>query len=168
MAAGVTAAWLESEMVPTITGCHLMNPMLTYHPLVPEEYKAMHRSWTQNQKAPLLNPRQSAPFLDHYIPSNADRQDIRFNVLANTAAIKMFPPTYLQVSGWDAVRDDALIFERALSSAGRKTKLDVYPGQPHGFWSILPQMVASKKFVKDYMAGIQWLLGQPGAHSIRA
>ena len=154
MAAGVTAAWHEQSLSPAITGCHLMNPMLTYYKFVPEEYRASYRSWEQNVDAPILNPRSSAPFIDHYIPNDSDRRDPRFNILANTAALKT---TYLQVAGLDAVRDDALIFEKALASAGRRTRLDVYQGQPHGFWSILPEMKASKKFVSDYVAGIKWL-----------
>lgn len=160
MAAGVTAAWHEQNLSPPITGCHLMNPMLTYTKFLPDEYRALHRSWVQNEDAPILNPRFAAPFLDNYVPNEDDRRDTRFNILANTAALQSFPPTYLQVAGWDAVRDDALIFEKALASAGRKTKLDVYPGQPHGFWSILPEMKASRKFVSDYIVGIKWLIEQ--------
>jgi hypothetical protein len=36
----------------------------------------------------------------------------------------------------------------------------VYPGQPHGFWSVLPMMEASKKFVNDSVDGVKWLLEQ--------
>lgn len=135
-----------------------MVAMLTYYNYIPEEYRASYRSWEQNVDAPILNPSFSAPFLDYYIPNDNDRRDPRFNVLANTAAVKTFPSTYLQVAGWDAVRDDSLVLEKALRLAGRKTRLDVYPGQPHGFWSILPEMEASKKFVSDYVAGIKWLI----------
>lgn len=59
------------------------------------------------------------------------------------------------------MRDEALIYERALrEEAGVKTKLDVYPGQPHGFWSIFPKMEASKRFFEDAIDGIRWLLEQ--------
>ena len=61
----------------------------------------------------------------------------------------------------DPLRDEALIYERILrEEEGIKTKLDVYPGQPHGFWSLAPRMQASKKFVIDSVKGVEWLLHQ--------
>jgi len=74
---------------------------------------------------------------------------------------KNLPPTYFQVCGMDPLRDEALIFERVLrEEEGIKTRLDVYPGQPHGFWSIAPHMQASRKFVEDSIKGVEWLLQQ--------
>jgi hypothetical protein len=43
---------------------------------------------------------------------------------------------------------------------GIKTKLHMYSGQPHGFWSVAPTMEASKKFTNDSLEGVKWLLEQ--------
>lgn len=59
------------------------------------------------------------------------------------------------------MRDEALIYERLLrEKEGIKTRLDVYKGQPHGFWSIFPQMKSSQAFVEDSIKGVEWLLKQ--------
>ena len=59
------------------------------------------------------------------------------------------------------MRDEALVYERILrEDEGVKTKVDVYSGLPHGFWSIFPQMKASQQFTEDSVAGAEWLLKQ--------
>jgi acetyl esterase/lipase len=68
------------------------------------------------------------------------------------------PPTYLQICGMDPLRDDGLIFEQVLRESGVQTKIDIYPGLPHGFWVIFPQLLSSKKQVADTMVGAAWLL----------
>ena len=57
------------------------------------------------------------------------------------------------------MRDEALIFERLMrEEEGIKTKVDVYPGLPHGFHSIVPSLKSSNKFVGDSVEGVRWLL----------
>jgi acetyl esterase/lipase len=58
----------------------------------------------------------------------------------------------------DPLRDEEMIFERVLRENGTKTKMNVYPGVSHGFWSFFPTMELSKQFVKDTVAGVGWLL----------
>jgi acetyl esterase/lipase len=59
----------------------------------------------------------------------------------------------------DPLRDEALVYERLLrEDIGIKTKLNVYPGVPHGFWSVFPSFEGSKKFVAETVDGIAWLL----------
>jgi acetyl esterase/lipase len=61
----------------------------------------------------------------------------------------------------DPLRDEAIIFERRLKQHGTKTKMDIYPGVPHGFWSFFPTMGLSTKFVQDTTKGMGWLLQNP-------
>jgi acetyl esterase/lipase len=61
----------------------------------------------------------------------------------------------------DPLRDEAMIYERVLREEyDCKTKLYLYPGLPHGFWSFFPQGDVSKKFIEQTVEGVEWLLQQ--------
>jgi len=61
----------------------------------------------------------------------------------------------------DPLRDEAMLYERLLREKyNTKTQMKLYPGLPHGFWSFLPDMDVSKKFVEDTTEGVAWLLKQ--------
>ena len=72
---------------------------------------------------------------------------------------KDLPPVYFQVCGLDPLRDEALIYERVLrEDYGIKTRLDVYKGLGHYFWTNFPELEMSRTFVEDTVKGMRWLL----------
>jgi acetyl esterase/lipase len=74
---------------------------------------------------------------------------------------KGLPKAYFQVCGMDFFRDDGLIYEKVLrEEAGVETRIDVYKGMPHSWWSMFPEMEASKRRIDDSVKAVGWLLGR--------
>ena len=61
----------------------------------------------------------------------------------------------------DIFRDDGLIYEKVLrEEGGVKTKMDVYAGWPHAWWSMFPGIEASRRRMEDSVRAVGWLLGR--------
>ncbi|CAK3950345.1 related to sterigmatocystin biosynthesis lipase esterase STCI [Lecanosticta acicola] len=160
---GVVVSHLARDegLKPALTGCHLMIPAVCSDECFPEKHKKDWKSWDQLPDAAILNHKATDLFRDNYIPNKADRANHLFSPLFWPSGHKGLPPNYFQIAGGDPLRDEALIYERILrEDDGVKTKVDLYPGQPHGFWSVFPHMKASKTFMDDSINGIKWLLEQ--------
>ena len=52
-------------------------------------------------------------------PNNAEYAPIYYPSQAG------LPPAYLQICGWDPLRDEGLLYEKLMRDAGVKTKLDM-------------------------------------------
>jgi acetyl esterase/lipase len=113
-------------------------------------------SLEQNANAPGLGKAHVDKFETAY---KGDTESPLFNVIS-CASPAGLPPTLLQVAGLDPIRDDGLVWADELEKAGVPTRLKVYDGVPHSFWSIFPEWSLSKQFVADTMAGLGWLLGK--------
>nr|POE62287.1 ab hydrolase superfamily protein b1a11.02 [Quercus suber] len=158
IAAVIAHLWRDEGLSPSITGQHLMIPLLVHHSAVPKKYRAEYQSYEQNKNAPILSGKAIELFSSNYI--SLDKVgDPFFSPLLFPTGHGSLPPAYFQVCGQDPLRDEALIYERILrEDEGIETKVDVYPGLPHGFWAMMPKMEASKKFVADSLEGWKWLL----------
>ncbi|KAK4898705.1 hypothetical protein LTR27_003878 [Elasticomyces elasticus] len=66
--------------------------------------------------------------------------------------------TYLQTCGQDINRDEGILYNDLLAKAGVETRLDVYPGCPHCFWHLFPEVAQGKKWRTETRDGIAWLL----------
>jgi len=131
------------------------------------------KSYDQNRKAPFLPEEDIRKYLglssvkdwffhvlillsDAYKPDEASPL---FNNFAPGVTLANLPPVYLQICGMDPLRDEALIYEQVLRIEHKiPTRMDVYPGLPHGFWIAFPEFDSSKKFLEDSIKGAEWLL----------
>ena len=96
--------------------------------------------------------------IDAYKP---DKHDWRLSILNHPKGHSKLPPAYFQICGMDPLRDEGFIYERVLrEDEGIKTKVDVYPGLPHGFWGFFTMLKAAKKYHEDILKGIGWLLNK--------
>ncbi|GAM86524.1 hypothetical protein ANO11243_045380 [Dothideomycetidae sp. 11243] len=150
VAAVVTQMAVTKGMDPRITGLYLGIPMIMTTELVPEKYRELYLSWTQLPNSPGLtvadleraqaahNPDINSPW---FCPLNAPNPHVGM------------PPTFLQISGGDVLRDDGLVYARLLQEHGVKTRLVVYPGAPHGYRR-------QKQPNIDMLEGFAWLLGK--------
>jgi hypothetical protein len=59
------------------------------------------------------------------------------------------------------LRDDAIIYGKVLREEyDIPSKVDMYVGLPHMFWSIYPTLKKTTQRKKDTVGGMKWLLSQ--------
>lgn len=156
-AAVVTTKSIEEPLAHPITGQWLCVPSLMDEALVPEKYKPYFLSREQNKEAPIL-PSSALDELQTMVHWD-DKSSMRYP-LNSKAPLSKVPPTYTQACGMDSIRDDALIYDEMLKEAGVKTKIDLYPGCPHGHFAFFPGLEVSNRALADIMVGMGWLLGK--------
>lgn len=140
-----------------LTGVMLVVPAVLHESIVPDKYKHLWFSLEQNANAPIID-RKALEFTarsnkpDYSSPLCSPFNDPNPHV--------GMPPVYIHVAGLDPLRDDGLVYERALREHGVKTRLDVYPGVPHGHPGMFPTLSASRKAELDLVKAAAWLLGK--------
>ncbi|KAK1964368.1 alpha/beta-hydrolase [Colletotrichum sublineola] len=159
----------DSELSPPLTGQYLCVPaiMCVMPPeAIPEQYRSeylSHPSVVPSQD-PVIGASANdggAAIRSIVKPDMESPLFVPFHFGKTGQGHKGLPPVYLQVAGLDPLRDEALIYERVLrEEAGVATKLDIYPGLPHYFWTHFPRLEKSRKFVEDSVKGVRWLLEQ--------
>lgn len=159
----------DENLSPSLTGQYLCVPaIMCFLPpeAIPEQYRAeylSHPSVTPS-KDPVLrvNPQDSSTMMRTIL--RADMTSplmVPFHYGKTPNGHRNLPPAYFQVAGLDPLRDEALIYERVLREEyGIKTRLDLYPGLGHYFWTNFPGMESSRQFVRDTVGGVRWLLEQ--------
>ncbi|KAK3077412.1 hypothetical protein LTS18_010328 [Coniosporium uncinatum] len=159
LAAVMTHLARDEGLEPALTGQYLCVPALLPEGRVPEEYRAEYLSRRESVDDPVLKDAvRKSGIHDILKPDEGSELFVPFNHPKGHAGL---PPAYLQVCGMDPLRDEALIYERVLrEECGVKTRLDVYPGHGHYFWTNWPKLEMSRKFVDDTLEGVRWLLDQ--------
>jgi acetyl esterase/lipase len=148
--------WISEGCQPPLMGAWVSVPCVLEKEIVPEQYQSLYLARDQNAGSLVFN--QDAL---EYITKvwHHDRFSSDLSPFQADNPHKEMPPVYMQVAGKDPPRDDGLIYEKALRAHGVKTKLDVYPGLPHGFEAIFRDLEVSRKSM-DTLMGIGWLTGK--------
>lgn len=147
-----------------ITGVFLSVPLLLHETIVPAEYASLWTSRVEHADAPMvdaatlaetearLQPDHRSPW---YSPLNLDLGPER---LAGKHAARV----YLQAGDLDILRDDAVVYERALRDRGvAETRIDVLQGVDHAGWCTMPLLAAhSDEMRTKSLDGMAWLLGK--------
>lgn len=88
----------------------------------------------------------------------APPEDKRLSPLRYDSQADLAGKAYFAVCGWDPRRDEAILLEQLLREAGTATKIHVYQGLPHGFWTTCPDLPVSKQWLEHLLAGMRWML----------
>ncbi|KAF2621383.1 hypothetical protein BU25DRAFT_404569 [Macroventuria anomochaeta] len=147
---------VERKMEPKVTGVVLIGAGLVHHDAVPESYREHYKSREENRDAMILDVRGNDWFFEQYRP---DPKSHFASPLLWPGGHGGQPPTYLQATGMDPLRDDSLIYEHVLREEyGVPTKLDVYAGMPHCAPDFFPMLPVAGKALEDLKAGVEWIL----------
>ncbi|OCH90783.1 hypothetical protein OBBRIDRAFT_730146 [Obba rivulosa] len=140
----------------SFTGQILCIPLVVHPDAYPEEWKDELRSLEEHKDAPILSKQGLYKWYEEYgvIPTDSECSPLLY------PSHKGLAPAYIQVCGLDPLRDEGFLYERLLRDASVKTKLDFYPGVPHGFHIVWPDIQQAVKYEHDLMAGLAWLLGR--------
>ncbi|KAI1826638.1 Alpha/Beta hydrolase protein [Xylaria intraflava] len=148
----------DDGMSPPLTGLWLAAPSVLSMKNPPAHLVPELQSFEQCKNSPVLNSESWKTMLESYKPDETSRL---FNLYSETDPVSRagLPPLYLQVCGMDLFRDEELCFERELREEhGTKTKLQVYSGLPHGFWTFFPELGMTDRWARDTLDGMRWLL----------
>ena len=162
----VLAELAKSEKIePALTGIWNCQPVLFNEKItddgskqfasVPEKYKKIAFSWTQNANGVMMTQSLANIFFDWY---GMDWNSPLWSPFNSENAFRDLPRTFIQVGGRDLIRDDGIIWAKALADHGVETRLEVYPGNEHAFWIGFPQLKQSRQFMTDVALGVAWLL----------
>ncbi|KAF8589586.1 hypothetical protein K439DRAFT_1628592 [Ramaria rubella] len=144
----------DPQLQGKITGQILQVPIICAYQVFPEKYKSELLSFEQNKDAPILPVEQFKDIYGDYAP---DLTSTDFSPLL-AASHRGLPPAYLQICGWDPLRDEGILYEKLLRENGVPTKMAIYSGLPHGFWTLAPQISQAKKYRSDTTEAVKWLL----------
>ena len=159
LASSVAHRARDEKLTPKLTGVFFSAGSVVSEELLPEKFRDRYFSRTQQEcmDAPILDQQMKAFF---NATNRKDLKDPKCWSLLWPSGHADLPKHYLQSCGMDVTRDDALLFEEVLrEESGVETRLDIYPGTPHVFWTTFRTLGQTKKWEKDTVDGVGWLFG---------
>lgn len=146
------------NLAKPITGLYLSAAQIFTEETIPTEYRSIWTSRDDNKDVPPLSAAALANIITILQP---DPKSPWFSPIVPLSwSSDSYPPTYFHVGGLDIARDDAVVFEKILSKRGIRTKIDVFPDDPHSGWSVIPYEYKSNSpaMPEAAMSGMKWLL----------
>ncbi|KAK1825534.1 hypothetical protein LTR12_000336 [Friedmanniomyces endolithicus] len=123
----------DEGLMPPLTGQYLCVPALLWWDVVPEKWTAEYKSRTESTSDPVLKLREGKDRTTESL--KADHSSPLFCPLLHRN-LKGLAPAYFQLAGLDPLRDEGLLYERMLrEESGVSTRLEVYEGYGHMFWT---------------------------------
>ncbi|EHK19920.1 uncharacterized protein TRIVIDRAFT_68116 [Trichoderma virens Gv29-8] len=154
-------AQLARDLEPPLTGQFLACGIYIDPGSVPDQYKELYLSMEQNKYAPIFDTASLKQYMNAYNGDKSSPLSNPFSISQQShpnvgvTGHKFLPPVYFQVAGMDPARDDSLIYERILrEECGVPTRIDTYCGVPHGFWTMYPDLAATRRRMRDTVDGI--------------
>jgi acetyl esterase/lipase len=144
---------IKEKLSPPITGVLANIPVCLSKETVPERYKDLWQSREQN-----ANAAGNLPIGGYEALYGQDFLSEDFSPFVSTVPFSALPRTYVQVAGLDILRDDGLVYAKALEDSGVEVKFDAYPGMPHGHYNLWPRLKQSVKSQEDTIWHAGWLL----------
>ncbi len=92
-------------------------------------------------------------FYTDYLRDDADGHDPRFCSLRGD--VRGLPPVLLTAAALDPLRDDAEAFRLHLEAADVPHRYILYPGMPHGFLKLAPEVDTAQQGLRDAAAYLQ-------------
>lgn len=153
----------DERLSPPLTGQYLgWLGLFLEERCVPEPYRHLFLSKTQNADDPTQTWEDIMNLMNG---AKVDADSPLFNPCnvpgESTVKHAGLPKAFIQTSGWDAIRDDALIYARVLKDAGVETLTMCYPGLPHASELMYPEMQISQQQAGDCARGFAWMMGIP-------
>ncbi|KAK2599042.1 hypothetical protein QQS21_005509 [Conoideocrella luteorostrata] len=156
LAAAIEQQSVDRNLIPPLTGAYICIPMLLTDEIVPQKYRDQ---WT-SRKDNADDPAATKELLEQTMVSfDPDVKSPLFSPFSAPNPHKGLPPVYIQVGGRDPLRDDGLLYEKALKDNGVRTRLDNYAEIGHSAWTIFSDGSSPKELAPNSMRAMEWLLG---------
>jgi len=150
----------REKLFPPITGVLACIPVCMSKETVPEKYKELWVSREQNANT-AGNPGLDSKYIGGYEALyGQDFLSEDSSPFVSAVPFSALPRTYIQVAGLDIIRDDGIVYAKALEDNGVEVKFDAYPGMPHGHFNLWPRLKQSIKSQVDTIWHAGWLLGR--------
>jgi acetyl esterase/lipase len=139
LAAGVALIARDRNLQPPLAKQILVYPMLDDRNLVANEATEPFAFWKHKDNATawaaVLGEAAGSP----------DADVSPYAAPARAASVADLPPTYIDVGEFDIFRDENLAYATRLLAQNISTEFHLYPGLPHAFELIAPNISATKK-----------------------
>lgn len=153
--AGIASFARDEKLQPPLTGLLMLAGNVTDSEVIPTEFKDRILSLEEITDSPGLSKAVMEHFAELY---KADPGDKRRSPLLFDSYAGLATKAVVVVCGWDPRRDEMLVYEELLRKAGTSTKLKVYAGLSHGFWTVCRDLPTARQFDQDMLENIKFLL----------